>query len=257
MIWRTCALTFDSAYQMNHARDPHQCSMFVILTMQRSGSTWLAKHLNERVQFHVGHEGFNLGNLQLGGEVAHQFGLKHIDIKRMGAKKFAQKVFDYVAKEATLPCLVGFVMMGTSADTFVHNETRGLLAKHSIRKVLLKRENTTEQWISHETACWFGDWNGKASQISDHIGHLKEARERLQRGESCDGRSLEKFQRQKDTQYSEWKTMLGDQNFIEVTTEDLGDHIHDMTSFLREAAGISERQPDVVGDTFDILTDDA
>jgi len=253
MICRTCALTLDSAYQINHAREP-KCEMFLILTMQRSGSTWLAHQLNKRVQFHVSHEGFNLGNL--GGVVAHQLGLQPAAIRRMGAKKFALKVFDYLAKEATPPCQVGFAMMGTSADMFTHNETLGLLEKWVIRKVLLKRENTSEQWISHETACWFGDFSPHSTR-SDHIEHLKEARERLQRGETCDGRSLEKFQRKKDAQYSEWMTALGDQPRIELTTEKLDHQINDLVSQLRDIAGIPAKEEKVAGDTFDILTDDA
>jgi len=240
MICRAGALMLDNASHNDH------CLSFLILTRQRSGSSWLCDQLNKRYQhksvpFHVGHEGFNLADGFLGGEVAHQLitsgeVVSKGKIKARGPKKFAHSIFDHLAQELTPPCLVGFVMMGAPFDEFVHKETFPLLEKTSIRKVLLKRENTTEQWISHETACWFGDWNGKGA--SDHVGHLKEARERLQRGETCDGKSLETFQRNKDEQYNEWKSMLGDQKVIEISTEQLDRQIYDLVSNLLDEVGV-------------------
>lgn len=148
-------------------------------------------------------------------------------------------------------------MMGSNVDTFNNDETRGLLAKESITKVVLKRDTTTEQWISHETACWFGDWSGKGTSKSELVGHLKEAQELLQRGETCDGHTLEKFKRQKDKQYNEWMTMVGDQKVIELTTEQLDHQIHDFVSDLRALVAEREWEPNVIFSTFDILTDDA
>lgn len=265
MVCRAGALTLDSASQINQARENH-CHSFLILTGQRSGSSWLWKELNDLEQFHVGHEGFNLAEgtheyekypMATGGELAHQLGLNRHMVKKMGAKHFAQEMFDHLAQGAAPPCLVGFFMMGSNVDTFNNDETRGLLAKGSITKVVLKRENTTEQWISHETACWFGDWNGQGASKSEHIGHLKEAQERLQRGETCDGHTLEKFKRQKDNQYNEWMTMVGDQKVIELTTEHLDHQIHDLVSGLRTSVAELGREPNVPFITFDILTDDA
>lgn len=97
MVCRAGALTFDSASQINQARENH-CHSFLILTRQRSGSSWLWEKLNNLDQFHVGHEGFNLGEgapgsenfpMATGGELAHQLGLDHKMVKYMGAKQFA------------------------------------------------------------------------------------------------------------------------------------------------------------------------
>jgi len=261
MICRAGALTLDSASHNNH------CLSFLILTRQRSGSSWLCDQLNKRYQhksvpFHVGHEGFNLADGFLGGEVARQLiasgeAVSNEQTIHRGPKKFAHRVFDHLAQDLTPPCLVGFFMMGAYDDVFFHKETLPLLEQTSIRKVLLKRENTTEQWISHETSCWFGDWNGKGT--SDHVGHLKEARERLQRGETCDGQNLETFQRKKDEQYNEWKSMLGDQNVTEISTEQLDRQINDLVSNLLDEVEVSAggKEPNVQFDAFDILTDDA
>merc|ERR1719188_439276 len=186
----------------------------------------------------------------------HNLGLNQGSVKHMGAKKWAEIVFDNLEKRnPEPPCRVGFKMMGPPVDVFGDSETRGLLNDASIKKIVLKRENTTAMWVSANTACWFRDWTTDSSSQS-HTEIKAKTEEKLLAGDPPCAGGLGDFSQKMSHQYGSWLEMMRGQPILEISTENMNNDVKKVGQFLL-GDDFAKGSIDLRFAHFDILKDDA
>jgi hypothetical protein len=246
-----------------------QCVPYVVLTMQRSGSTWLQRELPKALAGHVrsSWEAFNVRDHQSGAEFLASAGLtartsnphqRTQALHKMGAMRWAQYVWrnveaskdPWVGPPLESPCAVGFKVMGPDVDAFSLHDTESLLADPRVKKIILDRRSTRDQWLSRQWACWSNDYSShKAGSANPTKGsrpmlfakhgvdfaRMKEdgswknwVEDRVREGKYCKcGRSTEllAFKASKSKMYNAWRLVLRrtQQTWLELQTERLNE----------------------------------
>eukprot|EP00928_Gymnodinium_smaydae_P048332 TRINITY_DN322_c0_g1_i6.p1 TRINITY_DN322_c0_g1~~TRINITY_DN322_c0_g1_i6.p1 ORF type:complete len:560 (+),score=107.76 TRINITY_DN322_c0_g1_i6:516-2195(+) len=163
-----------------------RCTRFLVLTMQRSGSTWLLEQLHKVFpqQVRTTFEAFNAGPGQSGNVLLARLGLtpwktdsasRRAAMQRLGAREWAEYVWQdletskasWFGEPLQSPCAVGFKMMGPSVDSFNMSSVEDLLMDSSVKKIVLDRYSTHAQWLSRQWACWTNDFSSHSRSSED------------------------------------------------------------------------------------------
>jgi hypothetical protein len=134
------------------------------------------------------------------------------------------------------PCAVGFRVFENpdvyeSNDTwgrdfaFNYDELKPLLEDRTVKKIILERTNTEDQWLSVQRACWFHDMTDHHERDA-HRDQQRMVSERAQNGVFCGGPKIANFttyKQTKDRMYRRWHHYLDSdyQPYIAIKTEDL------------------------------------
>eukprot|EP00403_Amphidinium_massartii_P007709 CAMPEP_0178386538 /NCGR_PEP_ID=MMETSP0689_2-20121128/8614_1 /TAXON_ID=160604 /ORGANISM="Amphidinium massartii, Strain CS-259" /LENGTH=267 /DNA_ID=CAMNT_0020006883 /DNA_START=154 /DNA_END=957 /DNA_ORIENTATION=- len=227
--------------------DTEGCARFLILTMQRSGSTAVMNRLDKEKQISIGYEGFNLhSRTQWGGQEMDRRGLDQETIQKMGPLAWANILFDKLEQKqrekqsnsavgANQSCAVGFKLMGPRVD-FCSNVS-DLLRKTEIKKIILERTDTYSQWYSKQRGCWTEDYDshvGKFANTSKAQQSLAVVQKALQEGKVCGGPEMAyiPYSTRKNALYSHWRQELQGQTYLETRTEHLDDEITAIRNFV-------------------------
>jgi len=235
------------------AMDPQaksKCVHFIVLTMQRSGSTWLLDHLPKAMlgQARVTWEAFNAMKGQAGSQLlalaglvkSGQTAMEHEAMMHsVGARRWATYVWHHLENSTaawlgpplTEPCAVGFKMMGPEVDTFSQKQSEELLMDPKVKKIVLDRRDTYAQWLSRQWACWSNDFSShkNGSDYGKDFDWKRWTELRASRGEFCkcgQATYLEGFARFKEDVYEGWRRTMGGrprQRWLELETEKLSD----------------------------------
>jgi len=221
----------------------HRCTRFVVLTMQRSGSTYMMDRLKHAFgnNLRMGWEAMNTDPSQSGSRLLAQLKLanqsetretKKNILQNLGAKKWATKVFEHFEEALTADgnCAVGFKMMGPQVDDFSVDDSLELLRDPTVRKLVLFRRNTTAQWFSAQRACWFNDFGSHNRALDQSSETRLLTVERLKRGELCSCSpdyftKLQTLTTSKAHLYGAWYKALQatEQDWQQISTEELSE----------------------------------
>jgi len=200
------------------------CTPFVVFTMQRSSSTEAMEFFNKSPSFGVAFEAFNFGQTQSGFKLAKELGLsidKAKNISFATPMQWAMMVFESLQRsfERGKPCAVGFKCMGPGVD---EARCKFLWFEPKLKKIILERKDTYDQWFSKERACWTGDWGTNPEKHKDDAEEL--ARKKAKQGEYCN-MPFDKFRKQKLEYFHDIRACLRNtgQTHLDVAMEDFID----------------------------------